>query len=37
MLLYEAHAGHASGQTLQNAIDQMTDELTFVAWQLGVK
>jgi prolyl oligopeptidase len=37
VLLYDVGAGHAGGQTFQKEIEQSTDELTFVAWQLGVE
>src|SRR5579862_148209 len=37
MLLYDAGAGHAGGQTMQQEIEHTTDEMTFFAWQLGVK
>jgi prolyl oligopeptidase len=36
LLLYDAGQGHAGGQTLQQEIDEETNELTFVAWQLGL-
>lgn len=36
LLLYDTKAGHAGGQTFQQQIEQSTDELTFVAWQLSL-
>ena len=36
LLLYDAGQGHAGGQTTQQQIDEETNELTFVAWQLGL-
>ena len=36
MLLYDAEAGHSGGEPLAKIIEDSTNELTFVAWQLGV-
>ena len=36
LLLYDAGAGHAGGQTFQKEIENETYELTFMAWQLGI-
>jgi prolyl oligopeptidase len=36
LLLYDAKAGHAGGQPFKKIVEDSTDELTFVAWQLGV-
>jgi prolyl oligopeptidase len=36
LLLYDAEAGHAGGQTFQKEIEQQSFELTFMAWQLGL-
>jgi prolyl oligopeptidase len=36
MLLYDAEAGHSGGETFRKQIEDSTNELTFVAWQLGV-
>jgi prolyl oligopeptidase PreP (S9A serine peptidase family) len=36
LLLYDAAAGHSSGGSFEKQIEQSTDELTFVASQLGV-
>jgi prolyl oligopeptidase len=36
MLLYDAEAGHSGGEPLRKEIENSTNELTFVAWQLGV-
>jgi prolyl oligopeptidase len=35
LLLYDAEAGHSGGATFQKQIENATDELTFVASQLG--
>ena len=37
ILLYDAKAGHAGGQPFKKILEDSTDELTFVAWQLGMK
>lgn len=37
LLLYDTKAGHAGGAPLSTMIQDRTDELTFVAWQLGVE
>jgi prolyl oligopeptidase len=37
LLLYDAKAGHAGGEPFKKIVENSTDELTFVAWQLGVK
>jgi len=37
MLLNDAKSGHAVGQLFKKIVKNPTDELTFVAWQLGVK
>ena len=37
MLLCDAKSGHAGGQPFKKIVEDSTDELTFVAWQLGVK
>jgi prolyl oligopeptidase len=34
VLLYDTKAGHSGGQPLSKAIDDMSLELTFLAWQL---
>jgi prolyl oligopeptidase len=36
MLLYDAEAGHSGGEPFRKQIEDSTNELTFVAWQLGV-
>jgi len=36
MLLYDAEAGHSGGEPFRKEIEDSTNELTFVAWQLGV-
>jgi prolyl oligopeptidase len=36
MILYDANAGHAGGEPFGKAIEDSANELTFVAWQLGV-
>ena len=37
LLLYDTEAGHAGGTPLSKIVEDSADELTFVAWQLGVK
>ena len=37
LLLYDVEAGHAGGRAFQKVIEDSTNELTFVAWQLGVQ
>jgi prolyl oligopeptidase len=37
MILYDTKAGHSGGTPLSNVIEDSTLELTFVAWQLGVR
>jgi hypothetical protein len=37
MLLYDAKSGHEGGQPFKKIVEDSTDEVTFVAWQLGVK
>jgi hypothetical protein len=37
MLLYDAKSGHAGGQLFKKIVKDSTDELIFVAAQLGVK
>lgn len=36
LLLYDAEAGHAGGTPFKKMVEDSTNELTFVAWQLGV-
>lgn len=36
MILYDAEAGHSGGEPFRKQIEDSTNELTFVAWQLGV-
>jgi len=36
LLLYDAGQGHAGGQTTEQQIEEETNELTFVSWQLGL-
>ena len=36
LLLYDAKAGHAGGLPFTKTVEQATDELSFVAWQLGL-
>ena len=36
LLRYEVKAGHVGGQPLSEQIDDMTESLSFLAWQLGV-
>jgi len=33
----DAESGHAGGQLFKKIVKDSTDELTFVAWQIGVK
>jgi prolyl oligopeptidase len=37
MLLYDAEAGHSGGEPFRQQIEDSTNELTFVAWELGVR
>jgi prolyl oligopeptidase len=37
LLLYDAKAGHAGGEPFTKILEDSTNELTFVAWQLGMK
>jgi len=37
ILLYDAKAGHSGGETFHKQIEDSAYELTFVAWQLGMK
>lgn len=37
LLLYDTKAGHAGGMPVNKAIEDETDELSFLFWQLGVK
>ena len=37
LLLYDTKAGHSGGTPLSKIIEDRTAELTFVAWQLGMK
>lgn len=36
LLHYDTKAGHAGGKPINKVIDDLTDELTFLFWQLGV-
>lgn len=36
LLHYDTQAGHAAGKSVAKAIEDETDELMFLAWQLGV-
>ncbi|HTL59680.1 MAG TPA: hypothetical protein VL361_28675 [Candidatus Limnocylindrales bacterium] len=36
LLLYDAKAGHAGGQPFTKMVEEATNELAFVAWQLGL-
>jgi len=36
LLLYNAKAGHAGGEPFTKMLEDSTDELAFLAWQLGV-
>jgi prolyl oligopeptidase len=36
LLLYDAKAGHAGGEPFTKIVEDSTNELTFVAWQLGL-
>lgn len=35
LLLYDTTSGHSGGRPLSKTIDEQTDELTFILWQLG--
>jgi prolyl oligopeptidase len=37
LLLYDTKAGHSGGKPLSKAIEDQSLELTFLAWQLGLK
>lgn len=37
LLLYDTKLGHSGGQPLDKQIDNLTDEMSFVFWQLGMK
>lgn len=37
LLHYDTKAGHSAGQPVNKQIDDLTDELIFLFWQLGVK
>jgi hypothetical protein len=37
MILHDTKAGHSGGTPLSKIIEDLTLELTFVAWQLGVQ
>jgi len=37
LLLYDTKLGHSGGQPLDKQIDDLTDEMSFVFWQLGMK
>ncbi len=37
LLHYDTKAGHAGGQPVTKQIDDLTDELSFLFWQLGMK
>lgn len=36
LLLYDTKAGHSGGQPLSKQIEDMTDQMSFLFWQLGV-
>jgi hypothetical protein len=36
LLHYDTKAGHSGGKPLSKQIDDMTQELVFLSWQLGV-
>ncbi|HYL97827.1 MAG TPA: prolyl oligopeptidase family serine peptidase [Blastocatellia bacterium] len=36
LLHYDTEAGHSGGQPVSKTIDNLTDELTFLFWQLGI-
>jgi prolyl oligopeptidase len=37
LLLYDTKGGHAGGQPLSKRVEDLTSELTFVSWQLGLQ
>jgi prolyl oligopeptidase len=37
LLRYDTESGHSAGVPLDKQIDEMTDELSFLAWQLNMK
>jgi prolyl oligopeptidase len=36
LLHYDTNSGHAGGKPINKVIDDATDELAFLLWQLGV-
>jgi prolyl oligopeptidase len=37
LLSYDTKSGHSGGRPLSKQIDEFTDEISFLSWQLGVK
>ena len=37
LLLYDTRAGHSGGKPLSKVIEDETDEISFLCWQLGIK
>lgn len=37
LLLYDAEAGHSGGETASKVVEDSTNELAFVSWQLGLQ
>ena len=37
VLLYEKNAGHNGGSTLNQDVSELTDEFSFIFWQLGIR
>jgi hypothetical protein len=36
LLRYELKAGHSAGRSVTAQIGDLTDEMSFLAWQLGI-
>jgi len=36
LLLYDTKAGHSGGKPFSKAVDDVSLEITFLAWQLGM-
>ena len=37
ILLYDTKAGHAGGRPMSKVVDDQSLEMSFLAWQLGMK
>jgi prolyl oligopeptidase len=36
LLLYDTKSGHSDGRPINKTIEELTDRLSFIFWQLGV-